>query len=122
MLQALWSLEVLKTEGPVPAGVLIFHLRRVFGDYYQRGRLFGGDAGATYVGDYEIENLGLKGRFAATRLGAAPTPFGGGDRHDVTFTAVLDAHLERDVLRLEARVDDDTSAPIELRLTKRAPL
>jgi hypothetical protein len=65
MLQALWSLEVLLADEAVPAGVVIFHLRRVFGDYFQAGRLFGGDSHCHYVGDYQIENLG--GRADAVR-------------------------------------------------------
>jgi hypothetical protein len=133
MLQALWSLEVLLAEGAVPAGVLIFHLRRVFGDYYQTGRLLGGDSRSHYVGEYQIENLGLAGRFTAIRHGGVdPTPFGEKDRHDITFTGMLEANLERDVLILDATVDaaiDTATAtdaggahPIQLRLTKRAPL
>ena len=123
MLQALWSLEVLQAEGPVPAGVLIFHLRRVFGDYYQEGRLVGGDSQSHYIGEYQIENLGLTGRLTATRHGGVePTPFGARDRHDIAFTGALEANLERDVLVLDAIIDADPARAIKLRLTKRAPL
>ncbi len=123
MLQALWSLEVLLAEGAVPAGVLILHLRRVFGDYYQEGRLFGGDNQSHYLGEYQIENLGLTGRFTAIRHGGVdPTPFGAKDRYDITFTGTLEASLERDVLILDAIIDADEGNPIKLRLTKRASL
>jgi len=123
MLQALWSLEVLRADAALPAGVLVFHLRRVFGDYYQEGRLFGGDSHCHYVGEYRIENLGLTGRFTVIRHGGVePTPFGGNERHDIAFSAVLDATLERDVLLLDAVVDGDEARPLTLRLTKRTPL
>ena len=123
MLQALWSLEVLLAEGPVPTGVLIFHLRRVFGDYYQTGRLFGGDSRSHYVGEYKIENLGLTGRFTAMRHGGVdPTPFGKKNEHNITFSGALETTLERDVLILDAVIDADGARPIQLRLTKRAPL
>jgi hypothetical protein len=123
MLQALWSLEVLRLKGAVPAGVLIFHLRRVFGDYFQAGRLFGGDSQSHYVGDYRIENLGLAGRFNAIRhAGTNPTPFGEKDKHNITFTGTLAANLERDVLVLDAIIDVDKARPVKLRLTKRALL
>ena len=128
MLQALWSLEVLLAEAAVPAGVLIFHLRRVFGDYYQEGRLFGGDGQCHFLGDYRIENLGLTGRFTAIRHGGVdPTPFGPEERHEVAFSGALEANLERDVLLLEAAIDGAVIGgaggdPITLRLTKRAPL
>ena len=123
MLQALWSLEVLRAEESVPAGVLILHLRRVFGDYFQTGRLFGGDSHCHYAGEYQIENLGLTGRFTAVRhSGVEPTAFGANERQDIAFSAVLDADLERDVLLLDATVDGDEANPITLRLTKREPL
>ncbi len=123
MLQALWSLEVLRADEAVPAGVLIFHLRRVFGDYFQTGRLFGGDSHCHYVGEYQIENLGLTGRFTVIRhAGVEPTPFGARDEHRVKFSCTLEAKLERDVLLLDAVADGDESTPLELRLTKRAPL
>ena len=123
MLQALWSLEVLLADEAVPAGVVIFHLRRVFGDYFQAGRLFGGDSHCHYVGDYQIENLGLTGRFTTTRHGGVePTPIGPNEEHRVTFTGTLEANLERDVHILDAVVDGDESSPIKLRLTRRAAL
>ena len=123
MLQALWSLEVLGANGAHPAGVLIFHLRRVFGDYYQAGRLFGGDSQCCYVGDYQIENLGLTGRFLAARYeGVDPTPFGDGDTQEVTLTGALEANRERDVLILNASLRTNQALAIELRLTKRASL
>ena len=123
MLQALWSLEVLRADRAVPAGVLILHLRRVFGDYFQAGRLFGGDSHSHYVGDYQIENLGLTGHFTAIRHGGVePTPFGDNEKHRVTFTGTLEANLERDVLILDAVIDGEESNPIKLRMTKRAPL
>lgn len=123
MLQALWSLEVLLADEAVPAGVVIFHLRRVFGDYFQAGRLFGGDSHSHYVGDYQIENLGLTGRFTVLRHGGVePTPFGPNEEHRVTFNGTLEANLERDVLILDAVVDGDESSPIKLRLTRRAAL
>lgn len=123
MLQALWSLEVLLAETAAPAGVVIFHLRRVFGDYYQAGRLFGGDSRCHYVGAYQIENLGLSGRFTVLRHASpGPTPFGEADSLEVTFTGRLAANLERDVLLLDAVVESDPAQAIRLRLTKRAAL
>jgi len=123
MLQALWSLEVLLAKEAVPAGVLILHLRRVFGDYFQTGRLFGGDRECHYVGEYQIENLGLTGRFTVIRHGGVePTPFGAKDRHEVTFSVLLEANLERDVLLLDAVIDGEEGRPTRLRLTKRASL
>ena len=123
MLQALWTLEVLTPDGASAAGVLIFHLRRVFGDYYQTGRLFGGDAGSYYVGEYRIENGGLTGRFDVTGYGGDPNEaFGPGDGCRVAFWGRLDPHAERDVVLLDAERADTPGPAFRLRLTRRAAL
>lgn len=123
MLQALWSLEVLLADAALPAGVLVFHLRRTFGDYFQTGRLFGGDSHCHYFGEYQIENLRLSGQFTTIRhAGVEPTPFGAKDEHRVDFAGTLEAQLERDVLLLDGVVDGNESDPVALRLIRRAPL
>ena len=123
MLQALWTLEVLTPEGASAAGVLIFHLRRVFGDYYQAGRLFGGDARSYFVGEYRIENGGLKGHFDVTGYGGGPNEaFGPGDGFTVRFSGALDPLAERDVLVLDAARADSPERAFRLRLTRRAAL
>ncbi len=122
MLQALWSVEALTTDGPVAIGVLIFHLRRVFGDYFQRGRLFGGDSEYYYAGRYEIENMVLSARMEVFLYGNAPHPvFGSGNRVRIDFGGRLDGDVERDVITFAARRSDDETA-FEIRLTKRESL
>lgn len=123
MLQALWSMEIIDSDHAAPAGVLIFHLRRVFGDYYQEGRLFGGDNTAYYIGKYRIENWGLKAHFQVNSYaGEAPSPFGVHGDEEIIFAGSLDRHVERDVLLLEAHKKTFPREPFSLRLIKRAPL
>jgi hypothetical protein len=111
----------MRSEEASAAGVLVFHLRRVFGDYYQAGRLFGGDAQSYYTGDYRVENGGLKGHFDVVDYGGDPNQaFGPGDSLTVTFSAVLDPQVERDVLLVDARRADTPDEAFRLRLTKRA--
>ena len=121
VLQALWTVEVLRSGGIVAAGVLIFHLRRVFGDFYQSGRLFGGDTRSYYTGEYRIENRGLKGQFDVVCYGGvAHETFGPGDSLTVVFAGVLDPHLERDVVLLDAHRADAPGDMFRLRLTRRS--
>lgn len=123
MLQALWTMEILEPSHRTAAGVLIFHLRRVFGDYYQEGRVFGGDRTAYYLGDYRIENWGLKAQFRVhCYAGREVSPFGDSGDDEVIFTGSLDPHVERDVLVLCAHRKRSPERPFSLRLTKRAAL
>jgi hypothetical protein len=93
----------------------------VFGDYFQVGRLFGGDAQSYYSGEYQIENRGLKGRFDVVCYGGvANEAFGPGGRLGVHFSSVLDPRLERDVIVLDAHNADNPGLTFQLRLTKRA--
>lgn len=122
MLQALWSVEIFTRDGPVAIGVLIFHLRRVFGDYFQVGRVFGGDGEYFYTGRYEIENMVLSARMEVFLYGNAPhAVFGPANHFGIEFGGRLDGNIERDVITFAARRSDDDTA-FEIRLTKREPL
>lgn len=122
MLQALWSLEILTADGPVAIGVLIFHLRRVFGSYFQTGRLFGGDSEYYYAGRYEIENMVLSARMEVFLYGnASHAVFGSGNHFRIDFGGRLEGNVVRDVITFAARRSDDDIA-FEIRLTKREPL
>ena len=123
MLQALWSVELVTADRSVAAGVLIFHLRRVFGDHFQTGRLFGGDSQYCYGGEYQIENMILSARLDVVLYGNEPQEiFGPEHRFRVDFGGRLDACVERDVVTFAARRSDDKDAAFEIRLTKREPL
>ncbi len=123
MLQALWSVELLTADRAVPAGVLIFHLRRVFGDYFQMGRLFGGDSQYYYAGEYQIENMVLSAWFDVVLYGNEPQEiFGPARRCRVDFGGRLDACVERDAITFAAQRSDDKDVAFEIRLTKREPL
>lgn len=123
MLQALWSLEVVAKNRHRSAGVLIFHLRQVFGDYYQRGRVFGGDGDAYYDGSYTIENLGLRGAFDAVSYGGTGmTAFGSRPTCEIEFEGTLDRDLDRGVILLRATADKDADNPFGLRMTRRCPI
>ena len=66
-LEGLWSAELRAGERGANIGVLVFRPRRVFGDFYEEGRIRGGDRFCVYHGTYVIENLGFNANLAATR-------------------------------------------------------
>lgn len=120
-LQALWTLEVDTPVGWLPAGVIIFHLRRVFGDFYEEGRIFGGDQSQVFTGAYTIENLQLRGHLEVKRYALTGSePFGPGVLVTVELAANLDGQADRDVIDIRGQIGGSPST--RLRLTRRATL
>ena len=120
-LQSLWTLEIETPRQWESCGVILFHLRRVFGDFYEEGRIFGGDRDHGIMGSYRIENLLLDADLRVQRY--APTsgyPLGNDAAIDLTLSTSLEGQLERDVVRLDGRVGHD--APARFRLIRRADL
>ena len=79
-LEGLWSAELRTGDQGVNIGVLVFRPRRVFGDFYEEGRIRGGDRCCVYHGTYVIENFGFTANVAVTRYGPEePRPVFAGD-------------------------------------------
>ncbi len=66
-LEGLWSAELRAGERSSNIGVVVFRPRRVFGDFYEEGRIRGGDRSCVYHGTYVIENFGFTADVAVTR-------------------------------------------------------
>ena len=66
-LEGLWSAELREGDRGSNIGVLVFRPRRVFGDFYEEGRILGGDRFCVYHGTYVIENFGFSASLAVTR-------------------------------------------------------
>lgn len=66
-LEGLWSAELRADDGSSNIGVLVFRPQRVFGDFYEEGRIRGGDRYCAYHGTYVIENFGFTADVAVTR-------------------------------------------------------
>ncbi len=47
-------------------GILTFQRLRVFGDFYENGRILGGDSHYYISGTYRIENFGLSMQYTLT--------------------------------------------------------
>ena len=79
-LEGLWSAELRDGDHGSNIGVLVFRPRRVFGDFYEEGRIRGGDRVCVYDGTYVIENFGFSAEVAVTRYRTGePRPVFPGD-------------------------------------------
>lgn len=66
-LEGLWSAELRAGDCSSNIGVLVFRPQRVFGDFYEEGRIRGGDRFHAYHGTYVIENFGFTAEVAVMR-------------------------------------------------------
>ena len=79
-LEGLWSAELRAGDEGANIGVLVYRPRRVFGDFYQEGRIRGGDRSCVYHGAYVIENFAFTADVAVTRYRSdEPRPVFPGD-------------------------------------------
>lgn len=120
-LQALWTLDVRPLEDWLPCGVILFHTRRVFGDFYEEGRIFGGDQHHTYSGSYRVENFQVSGTIDVHRYSPTDSqPFGPAERQQVVFSQRLDGSFDRRVIEVGGTRADGSL--LTLRLTWRESL
>lgn len=123
MLEALWSLEILTEAKILNAGIVFFQPRRVFGDFYEAGRILGGDRNYVYSGNYTIENHNLSAQLSVKQYAAEPNSiFGDEPEFELRVSGNLDRHVSRDVHNLTAKRTDDSGQLLSLRLTKRVEL
>ena len=64
-LEGLWSAELRAGDCSSNIGVLVFRPQKVFGDFYEEGRVRGGDRYCAYHGTYVIENFGFTADFVS---------------------------------------------------------
>ena len=124
LLQSLWSVEAMPEDGrPIGFGILIFDVRRFFGDFFESGRVLGGDHRCYFLGQYQIEDYRLTGKLQVVHYGAEPLSFlGGGRTLDLRFFADLDRDRDRDVFFLEVAPQERAIEIVKLRLTRRVNL
>lgn len=126
LLQSLWSVEIVPDDGGVgvPVGVLRFEVQRFFGDFFESGRMVGGDAEHVYLGSYKIEDYRLTGELEIVPYAPAPAATAWGEAREPRFniTVILEPEQDRDVLVISAEPADIAAAALSLRLTRRARL
>ena len=99
-LEGLWSAELREGDHGSNIGVLVFRSRRVFGDFYEEGRIRGGDRFCVYHGTYVIENFGLRASLAVTRYRTEePRPVFPSDGV-MKLAGTIEAGVERQVIEL----------------------
>ena len=97
-LEGLWSAELRADDQGANIGVLVFRPRRVFGDFYEEGRIRGGDRFCVYHGTYVIENFGFTADVTVTRYRAGePRPVFPGDGV-MKLAGTIEAGVERQVV------------------------
>ena len=116
-LEGLWSAELRAGDRSVNIGVLVFRSSRVFGDFYEEGRIRGGDRHCVYHGSYVIENFGFSAEVAVTRYRAGePQPVFPGDGA-MKLAGTIEPGVARRVI--EFAVSDAPGEARGLRLIRR---
>ena len=97
-LEGLWSAELRTGDSGDNIGVLVFRPSRVFGDFYEEGRIRGGDQFCVYDGRYVIENRGFRGSLTVIRYREGePLPVFPRDGV-FTFTGTIESGVTRQVI------------------------
>lgn len=106
-----------------PAGVMRFEVQRLFGDFFESGRILGGDARYVLLGSYKIEDYRLTGTLEVIDYAGEPAA-AWGDQGNLKFdlAATLEPDQDRDVFTISAMLPENAAAPLTLRLTRRARL
>ena len=117
-LEGLWSAELRGAGGQsANIGVLVFRRRKVFGDFYEEGRIRGGDRFCVYHGTYVIENRGFSASLAVTRYRVGELPPVFPSDGVMKFAGAIESGVARHVIELA--VNDAPGGARGLRLIRR---
>ena len=116
-LEGLWSAELRAGDRGTNIGVLVFRPHRVFGDFYEEGRIRGGDRSCVYHGTYVIENFGFTADVAVTRYRAGESRPVFPDDGDMKLSGTIESWVARRVV--EFTVSDAPDGARTLRLIRR---
>jgi len=109
-IEALWPVEFGNDEHRAGAGVVVF----------ESGRIFGGDAGYYYLGEYKINNGVVTGQATATHYAGEISPLFAGAGKE--YTVLLSGDLEDQQMVLAGHLEQDSSKTIVVVCTRRAEL
>ena len=116
-LEGLWSAELRAVDCSSNIGVVVFRPQRVFGDFYEEGRIRGGDRFCAYHGTYIIENFSFTADVAVTRYrDGEPRPVFPGDGV-MKLAGTIEPGVARRVV--EFAVSDAPGGASSLRLIRR---
>ncbi len=101
----------------------MFRVERLFGDFFEGGRIVGGDSRYYVIGTYTIEDLRLTGDLEVIHYaGESELASGQGETVRLSISATLDSRVDRDVFTINAVPEESGPDGFRLRLTRRAPL
>ena len=102
-LEGLWSVELIGNHGITDIGILVFEPVRFSQDFYEEGRVLGGDRHYAYAGTYRVENRRLSGRLRILRydIHEDSAPLFEQDEIRIDFRGKRDPDRHREVLDLE---------------------
>jgi hypothetical protein len=109
MIEALWTLEFVSTEGNIGAGVVIF----------ETNRIFGGDVSYYYLGEYETKNNKITAKVKVTHYFGPPSSVFGELKE---FTIYFSGDIEVPVMTAFGYLKENPNQKIVVRCTRRADL
>lgn len=109
MVEALWSVEFISTQGDMGAGVIVLETRRIFG----------GDSRYFYVGSYEVKNQELEAEIEVTHYSGEPYSIFGPEKN---FRIKITGEIGKDVMMGQGHRVDNPQLKLDVRLIRRAEL
>lgn len=109
MLEALWTVEFITTQGQFGFGVAVF----------ETGRIFGGDDSYYYLGRCDVKQGVLTGEVTVTHYAGAPhSVFGLATQFQIHVTG----RVQEPVMDLQGYLVADPNQKMVMRCTKQADL
>ena len=109
MVEGLWSVEFISTEGGRGAGVVILETQRIFG----------GDSQYFYLGKYEVKYQKLEAEIEVTHYSGEPNSIFGRENN---FWVKITGEFKGDVMMGQGHRVNNPQMELGVKLTKRADL
>lgn len=114
-LEALWTVSFASSDGSasnVGGGVVIF----------ETNRIFGGDAGYYYLGNFTITNGVLEGNVQIVKHGSEDSIFGSGDKFEFTLSGKYEEGMSEFILEGMTTSANGKPTVVAVKLVYRAKL
>jgi hypothetical protein len=109
VLNGLWTIELSTSAADMPGGVFIF----------QKGRIYGGNSGFFYVGNYITECDVISAKVEVINSGSASSPVFGSSK---ISTLILSGRIQAPNMELTGRLSAKPALKIFLNCTKQADI
>ncbi len=109
VLSGLWTVEFSADTGDMPGGVFIF----------QRGRIYGGNSGFFYLGNYIIESDFISAKVEVINSSSASNPVFGSLKFS---TLILSGRIQSPDMELSGRLSAKPALKLYVNCTKQADI